>query len=117
MPLIGTGPSEVPVNGMLGEMAYRNEVGIISSLNTAPTIASATTVQPMAPITLISGTAAIVTITVPPRFVGGGQVTFIPTGVYTTTTAGNIALASTAVVGRAMTFFYDVTTTKWYPSY
>ena len=31
--------------------------------------------------------------------------------------AGNIAVAGTAVVSRALTMTYDVTTTKWYPSY
>jgi hypothetical protein len=41
----------------------------------------------------------------------------IPTGVFTWTTAGNIALAGTAVVSKALTMTYDATTTKWYPSY
>ena len=29
----------------------------------------------------------------------------------------SMALASTAVVGKALLMTYDVTTTKWYPSY
>ena len=33
------------------------------------------------------------------------------------TNAGNIAIATTAVVGKALTMTYDSTTTKWYPSY
>jgi hypothetical protein len=41
----------------------------------------------------------------------------IPTGIFTTTTAGNIALASTAVVNKALYMIYDPTTAKWYPSY
>lgn len=84
----------------------------------APTIASAGTIAPTTPIVFISGTAAIATITAPsPISAGGGQVTFIPTGIYTTTTAGNLALATTAVVGKAQIWTFDVTTTKWYPSY
>jgi len=84
----------------------------------APTIASATTIAPTTPIVFISGTTAVVTITAAaPISTGGGTITLIPTGVFTWTTAGNIALAGTAVVSRALTMTYDVTTTKWYPSY
>ena len=75
-------------------------------------------IAPIAPITFISGTTAIVTITAPsPISDGGGKITLIPTGVFTTTSADNIAIASTAVVGKALTMTYDSTTTKWYPSY
>ena len=93
-------------------------VNVLATSTAAPTIASATTIAPTKAITFISGTTAIVTITAPsPISTSGGTITFIPTGIFTTTTAGNIALASTAVVGRALTMTYDVTTTKWYPSY
>jgi hypothetical protein len=69
-------------------------------------------------ITFISGTTAVVTITAAaPISAGGGTITLIPTGAFTWTTAGNIAVAGTAVVSRALTMTYDVTTTKWYPSY
>ena len=84
----------------------------------APTIASATTIAPTKQITFISGTTAVVTITAAaPISAGGGTITLIPTGIFTWTTAGNIALAGTAVVSKALTMTYDVTTTKWYPSY
>lgn len=84
----------------------------------APTIASGVTIAPTKQITLISGTAAIETITAPtPISAGGGTITLIPTGLFTWTTAGNIALAGAAVVSRALTMTYDVTTNKWYPSY
>lgn len=93
-------------------------VNVFATSTAAPTIASATTIAPAKAITFISGTAAIATITAPsPISTGGGTITFIPTGIFTTTTAGNIALASTAVVGKALTMTYDVTTAKWYPSY
>jgi hypothetical protein len=84
----------------------------------APTIASATTIAPTTTIVFISGTTAVVTITAAaPISTGGGTITLIPTGIFTWTTAGNIALAGTAVVSRALTMTYDVTTAKWYPSY
>jgi hypothetical protein len=95
---------------------------VLSSLNAtsaaAPTIASATTIAPTTQITFISGTTAVVTITAPaPISSGGGVIRLIPTGAFTWTTAGNIAVAGTAVVNRMLTLVYDATTTKWYPSY
>ena len=92
--------------------------GLVATTAAAPTIASAATIAPTKPITFISGTAAIVTITASaPISAGGGTIIFIPTGIFTWTTAGNIAVAGTAVVSRALSFTFDVTTTKWYPSY
>jgi hypothetical protein len=95
---------------------------VLSSFNAtsaaAPTIASATTIAPTTQITFISGTTAVVTITAPaPISSGGGVIRLIPTGAFTWTTAGNIAVAGTAVVNRVLTLVYDATTTKWYPSY
>ena len=95
---------------------------VISRLNAtsaaAPTIASDATIAPTNSIVFISGTTAIDTITSPaPISATGGQITLIPTGIFTTTTAGNIALASTAVVSKALIMTYDSVTTKWYPSY
>jgi hypothetical protein len=84
----------------------------------APTIASATTIAPTTPIVFVSGTTAIVNITAAaPISTGGGTITLIPTGAFTWTAAGNIAVLGTAVVNRALTMTYDTTTTKWYPSY
>ena len=92
--------------------------GITAVSASAPTIASATTIAPVNSIVFISGVNPIATITAPsPISLGGGQITLIPTGIFTTTIAGNIALASTAVVGKALIMTYDATTTKWYPSY
>jgi len=119
---VGTAPDQVPINGMLGSLAFQNAdsalTGALKTLQTAPTIASATTVAPTTYTTFISGTTAIATITVPTNILAtGGQIVLIPTGIFTTTTAGNIALASTAVVSKALIMTYDATTAKWYPSY
>jgi hypothetical protein len=118
-PILGTPTSGVITNctgsPTLTDLKYS---GLIATTAAASTIASATTIAPTKPITIISGTTAIVTITAPsPISVGGGSIMFIPTGAFTWTTAGNIAVAGTAVVSRTLTMTYDVTTTKWYPSY
>jgi hypothetical protein len=76
------------------------------------TVASASTITANDPVTNVSGTAAISTINS-----ALAQITLIPTGLWTTNTAGNIALASTAVVNKALTLSYNSTTSKWYPSY
>jgi len=114
---IGTGANEIPLNQYLGKMAYKDVVGMDATLNPAPTIASAATIQPLTPIVFVSGTTTINTITVPAEFVGGGQITIIPTGLWSTGTSGNIAIATTGVVSKALIMTYDATTAKWYPSY
>lgn len=102
----GTSKFAVGINGITGTGAA------------APTIASAGTIAPVTPIVFVSGTTTVSTITAPaPISSGGGQITIIPTGLWATNTAGNIALGTTAVVNKALTMTYDVTTAKWYPSY
>lgn len=86
------------------------------------TVASAATVSTvMTSLIFMSGTAAIDTLT-PATGISSGSSTaqivhIIPTGAFTWTTAGNIAIAGTAVVGRLLTFVYSKATSKWYPSY
>jgi hypothetical protein len=81
----------------------------------AGTLASAATVAPVVGVNHITGAAAIVNITVPVTCSTGCMVNFIPDGAFTTTNAGNIGIASTATIGRVMTFVWD--NTKWWPSY
>ena len=114
---LGSAPNEVPLNQYLGRLAFMDVVPFSGTYLPAATIASANTIAPLYQISFISGTTAINTITPPPQFVGGGQITLIPTGLWSTTTAGNIALATTAVVSKALILTYDATTAKWYPSY
>ena len=86
----------------------------------ATTIASGAspTIAPTKSITFISGTSAITTITaIAPFTNGGGTITLIPINAFTWTTAGNIAVAGTAVPFRALTMTYDSGTSLWYPSY
>lgn len=85
-----------------------------------PTIASATTIAPgRIPVSFVSGTTTIQNITQPwaGTAQSGGRLTLIPTGLWSTNTAGNIALATTAVVGKQLDLIFDRTTLKWYPSY
>lgn len=49
--------------------------------------------------------------------VGGGQICVIPDGTFTTTTANNIALASTAVVNKELCWVWDATNQKFIPTY
>ncbi len=120
--LIGTASDQVPINGMLGKAAFMDSdipfSGAMSNTSTAPTIASAASISPVALVTFVSGVAAIAII-VPPQNIAttGGKLILIPTGIFTLATTGNIALASTAVVSKAMMLVYDATTAKWYPSY
>ena len=83
-------------------------------------IVSANTIAPTTQVFHVTGNTAIVTIAVPTACTTSGyscQLTIIPDGLFSTTTAGNIAVASTAVVSKALTMTYDSGTAKWYPSY
>lgn len=93
-------------------------LGFFSRYTVGAAVASAATIVPTGPIFHVTGTAAIVNITAPSYFtLSAGCMTLIPDGIYTTTNAGNIAIASTAVVSKAMIMCYDPVATKWYPSY
>lgn len=115
---IGTAPNNIPLNQLLGSLSYYDRLPAITFASVAPTVASATSIIVSAPVTFVSGTTAIETIAAPDlTATGGAQITLIPTGLWSTTDAGNIALATTAVVSRALTLTYDSATAKWYPSY
>lgn len=79
-----------------------------------PTIASAATIAPTQMTCVVSGTAAIATITVPSGWPNGGRLTLIPTGLWTTTAAGNIQRAVSAVVNQPIDFIWDGVLTKWW---
>ncbi len=85
------------------------------ALATGATVASGTKVTATGQVFAVSGTAAIATIDVPWAGTFTGPLVLIPTGAWTTNTTGNIALASTAVVNKAMIMTY--VNSKWYPSY
>jgi hypothetical protein len=92
--------------------------GVQAAGQTAPTITGAATIAPTTSIVYVSAFTGIATITPPTGIAStGGQITIIPTGAFTTVNTGNIAIASTAVVSRAMIMTYCAGTSKWYPSY
>jgi len=114
----GGGATNITLTNNGPTMNGTTTMGIVATAQTAGTIASAATIAPTNPITFISGTVQITTITAPSGITTyGGQITLIPTGAFTTGTSGNIALATTAVVNKALIMTYDAGTTKWYPSY
>lgn len=83
---------------------------------TAAVASAAGLITPSGPLFHVTGTAAITGFNIPLGF-AFGSFTVIPDGAFTTTNANNIAIASTAVVSRPITFQYDPNTAKFYPSY
>lgn len=78
-------------------------------------VASATTITPTGQIFPVSGTAAITTVNVPAGLQAGDYIVIVPKGVFTWTGTGNILLAGTAVVNKALTLTFD--SNNWIPSY
>jgi len=77
-------------------------------------VTAANTITPTGAIFHVTGATVIKIINLP--YVGfTGFITLIPDSAFTTDATGNIALASTGVINKAMTMTYDGT--KWYPSY
>jgi hypothetical protein len=79
------------------------------------TVASAATIGPTGTYFKVSGTTNVVTITVPAGWAPGMSLILEPTGLWSTTTAGNILLATTGVVSKALIMTWNGT--KWVPSY
>jgi hypothetical protein len=92
-------------------------VSNVETLSLGAVLASAATLAPTQNVFHVSGAVAIVNITPPIGLTSGlaAQITIIPDGAFTWTAAGNIGLAGTAVIGKALTFTYDGT--KWWPAY
>lgn len=90
--------------------------GVAAGTRIGATLASAGTIVPVAPITHITGTFAIVNIT-PPDPTFSGMIILIADGIFTWTAAGNIAVAGTiTAANKILILVYDPTTAKWYPS-
>ena len=83
---------------------------------TAAVASAAGVILPSGPLFHVTGALAVTGFTIPVGFVSG-SFTVIPDGTFTWTTAGNIALAGTAVINKALTFTWDATNSKWIPSY
>jgi len=93
-----------------------NNVGTIPQRIVGPNIASATTIAPTYRIHHVTGTTAIVNITIPWEGFAG-SVTLIADAIWTWTAAGNIAVLGTVTAANgAVIFTYDPATVKWYPS-
>lgn len=83
---------------------------------TGTALASATTITPTNRGHHVTGTTPVATITAT-GMIDGELLYVMPDGAFTTTTLGNIAITSTAVVGKLLVFHWDATAVKWYPSY
>lgn len=76
---------------------------------------SAGVMTPSGTIYHVSGTAAVTGIAVPAGFAPGMTLSLIPDAAFTTTTATNVSLASTAVANKTLVMTWDGV--KWNPSY
>ncbi|MEO8129620.1 MAG: hypothetical protein ABJF23_17475 [Bryobacteraceae bacterium] len=83
---------------------------------TGSALTAAATIGPANRTHHITGTSTVSTITAS-GMTDGEILILIPDASFATNTSGNIALASTAVVNRALQFVWDATASKWYPSY
>ena len=82
----------------------------------AAPVASATTITASGSVFHVTGTTATATITRATGFTQG-KITVIADGIWTWTTAGNIAVAGTVTTaGSSVDFIYDAATSTWYPS-
>lgn len=82
-----------------------------------PTIASATTIAPTHRKHIVSGTTAIVNITLP--FADfDGEIELYPSGIWTWTAAGNIQVLGTVTAANhvPVVFTYLKSLAKWIPS-
>lgn len=118
---IGTGTNTTTNLSKVG--AQVNVIGRLQlgmPMNVGSNIASATTIGPTSPITHITGTTTIQTITAPGNWVAtstGGCLVLIFDGVAPWNAAGNILVAGTpTTAGTTVQFCYDNGTAKWYPS-
>src|SRR5260370_3210531 len=102
-----------------GSVHFQSPVSVDKVLGglQGPDIASAATIAPTALFHGVSGVAAIVTITNPPGFGARAHMLFLnPTGLWTWTAAGNIAIAGSAVVNKLLVFMWDTVRSKYNPS-
>jgi hypothetical protein len=77
-----------------------------------PTLASAAVIAPTTFVTVVSGVAAIVTVT--PPIEGAHMLVLIPTGAWTMTAAGNLLTAlPAAVAGIPILLFFNPVTGKY----
>ncbi len=89
-----------------------------SALTYGAQLTTAATIAPTNLIAHLTGTTSVSTITVPAALPAtGGCITLIPDQISTTTTTGNIAIATVLVVSKQLILCYDPTAAKWYPSY
>ena len=99
---------------------FQNGLAEVGGGQMQPTAAvvNAATILPTGPLFHLTGAGAYATITLPVGF-SRGCITIIQDAVDTWTAAGNIISASTSTqtVGEMVTFCYDPSTTKFYPSH
>lgn len=131
---LGTGTNQTPwVNVLTGNQwlcssvtgtwvpGFNNFYAPEQARTTVAVASAAGLVTPSGPLFHITGALAITGFNIPTGFnataAGGGSFCIIPDGAFTTTTATNIALASTGVVNKLLCYQWDNTNSKFVPSY
>lgn len=95
-----------------GQLIFEKN-GLRSQKSGAVLSISSNSITPTAPVHHV-GAGLIKNIVVPPSYLGG-SIVLIPDAAFTTDATGNISIASTAVIGKALVMTWDGT--KWNPSY
>ena len=112
-------PSPIPISVKASQDYYPNVIGFSAA------VASASTITATGYFFHVTGTTAVVTINPPAAGPSGGafpvdgsQINIVFDGACSFTAAGNIGAATTAalVAGSLVTFTFDQSTSKWYPS-
>jgi hypothetical protein len=98
----------------MADLDFQNFSTVQSGLQPPPkTVASAATIAPSGFVTVVSGAAAIATIT--PPVTGAHMLVIIPTGAFTMTATGNINIAmGAATPGQPVLLVYNPLTAKYY---
>ena len=99
----------------IGSQWVRTDTNENNTLATGVTVPAGTFTPTATVMVTDTGTSALVTLNVPNGAQPGFTLKFIPGGAFTTTNAGNIRIASTAVAGKTLSMTWDGS--KWDPSY
>jgi hypothetical protein len=103
-------------NTVIGPNATSGNDSLVRASTISAPVASTNVITPSGSIFHVTGTATIAGINALTGY-PGSTITIIPDGAFNTVTGGNIAIGSTAVVGKALVMTWDPARQLWYPSY
>ena len=106
-------------SSVTGKIAPGFGNGTVPPMPTTAVASVAGQITPSGSLFHITGALGITGFLIPTGFdpTEGSTICVIPDGAFTTTTANNIAVASTAVVNKVLCWAFDPNTAKFYPYY